>query len=682
MTTLTDARLVRPGPESVFRGRLGGEEVIVKRVSPSTPWTDRQSSFFGGYGIAPPFVPLPLHEAAAWRRLEPERVLAAEATDDATWLVLRAIPGSPPSGSEDPHAFLVGLLQGVARLHAADVVHRDVRPANVLVHNGHVALIDLDVARVAGVGPVGVVGARAFRAPETWAGEGDERVDLYGVGATMRALFPALPAPLQALVDALLDEPVSRPSARDALARLGVDAPPPAVSPPHFWARAWWSAGWADALVLGGRYAEVVRRADRAGAEVPVLAALASRLLGAAPRAGREAWLALGALCWTLHAATQDPRYAVQSDEARVYARASWHPSARALDALLTRDTPAWRRTDALCELDLATLALEGAVKDRSAPRTARAAWALGDAARVDAALRASHADPMAVSVAASRVLLAAPHRADAAVVRAALRGDVLEAVRLLLARGDHGAAASLAAELPPPPEAQVLVCLVSADLDGARAAAQACVQAGAWSPAVAVLVLGAPQVDEATRSEAARIVTDSLPPAPTDRDAQESLGALARGGGATAWGRLAVALTGVGRPDLLVEAVGRAEPTAGPWRLLVAQLAADSTTASVAALVWERAAAQFPYDAPLQVLGASLALARGDHSTALACLAAARAVAPDHGPAWLLEALLAPDPAAARRALASAEAFGVPAELVRVVAEARRGSGSAAGRP
>jgi hypothetical protein len=190
--------------------------------------------------------------------------------------------------------------------------------------------------------------------------------------------------------------------------------------------------------------------------------------------------------------------------------------------------------------------------------------------------------------------------------------------------------------------------------------------------------VLGDSQVEEATRSEAARITVESLPPAPTERDAQEALGALACNRTAATWARVAVALTGVGRIDVLLEAVGRSERMVGPWRLLVAELAADAATASVATVVWQRAAEQFPDDAPLQVLGARLALARGDRPGALACVAAARAAAPEHGPAWLLEALLAPDPAAARRALANAEACGGPAEMVQVVAEARRTPGAA----
>jgi hypothetical protein len=84
--------------------------------------------------------------------------------------------------------------------------------------------------------------------------------------------------------------------------------------------------------------------------------------------------------------------------------------------------------------------------------------------------------------------------------------------------------------------------------------------------------VLGDSQVEEATRSEAARITVESLRPAPTERDAQEALGALACNRTAATWARVAVALTGVGRIDVLLEAVGRSERMVGPWRLLVAE--------------------------------------------------------------------------------------------------------------
>lgn len=89
------------------------------------------------------------------------------------------------------------LLDGLAACHDAGVVHRDVKPANVLVlRSGAVKLIDFGVALVPrGVSDAqlpAVVGTPAYMAPEQARGEPDlvdGRADLFSVGATMHALL-------------------------------------------------------------------------------------------------------------------------------------------------------------------------------------------------------------------------------------------------------------------------------------------------------------------------------------------------------------------------------------------------------------------------------------------------------------------------------------------------------------
>lgn len=674
MTTISGVRVLRQGPVTLFQAEFAGQEVLLKRLAHTTPWTDRGSAFFGGHGIAPPFVPLLLHEAEAWRRVDPGRVVLAEVTTDATWLMLRRQPGAAPSGKEDPESFLVGLLSALASLHAADILHRDVTPANLLVHEGRVSLIDLDVARVAGLGPVGSVGSRRFRAPETWAGEGDGRMDLYSAAATMRSVFgEGLPTHLRPLVDACMAESVSdRPrSAREALGTLGVDAPEPALSPPSFWARAWWSGEWADSLLLCGQPWDIVRHADRIGLEVPGLAAAASRLLPAALRMGREAWLSLGAVCWALHAATGDARYGAQADEARAYARAPWHPADRALNVLLLSTTAPADRISALCDLGLATLALQGAVAGRHPSHVTRAAWELGDVCRVDAALRMARGDALAVAVTASRVLLEAPERAANDIVRAALRSDVLEAVRRMLHLGNIPAAEALARSLPAPPEAWIPVHVSTGSLERAWEAARACAAAAAWSGTVAVLVATDPASSEAGRHAAVEILRESLPAPLAYSDGADALGALGQQPAVPEqWGRVVVALTGISRMDLFGTALGLAAATAGPapWRLLIGMLGADPAASVVAEAVYQRAMSFFDGDPHLMVLGATLALRREDWGLAESRITECLASAPENPWGWLLRAATARDRAAARCALAAADAFGGPRELVRLL--------------
>ncbi len=83
------------------------------------------------------------------------------------------------------------LCEAVGALHAAGLVHRDVKPSNVLIDaNGRAILTDLGVVKdlagvehtVAGL----VVGTIAYAAPEQLeARDVDGRTDLYGVGATL-----------------------------------------------------------------------------------------------------------------------------------------------------------------------------------------------------------------------------------------------------------------------------------------------------------------------------------------------------------------------------------------------------------------------------------------------------------------------------------------------------------------
>ena len=163
------------------------------------------------------------------------------------------------------------LAEGVCTLHEAGMLHRDLKPLNVLVEgNGRVVLLDFGLATPLTAGALeqssGIVGTPQYMAPEQMAGSrASEASDWYSVGvmlyeaatgqrpfggtyAEMLARKRRLPSPMPsdalrgvpADIDALCREllcpdPRARPTGRDVLRRLrtvgGMVVAAPVVAP-------------------------------------------------------------------------------------------------------------------------------------------------------------------------------------------------------------------------------------------------------------------------------------------------------------------------------------------------------------------------------------------------------------------------------------------------------------------
>jgi eukaryotic-like serine/threonine-protein kinase len=164
-------------------------------------------------------------------------------------LVMEYVPGGTladtanrPGTAIEVEALAVQLLGALEHIHRAGIVHRDVKPANVLIGgDGRALLTDFGIAqpedatRLTRTGEV--IGTLAYMAPEVEAGErATPRSDLYSCGVVLRDHLEAGASPaLRRLVDRLTEPaPELRPrSAGRALAYLADAQRPPVADVRH-----------------------------------------------------------------------------------------------------------------------------------------------------------------------------------------------------------------------------------------------------------------------------------------------------------------------------------------------------------------------------------------------------------------------------------------------------------------
>ncbi len=100
----------------------------------------------------------------------------------------------PMLGLEEGRNIAIKLAQAAAALHRAGIIHRDIKPDNVILERaGSLKLIDLGVVRIPGLedfSPENIPGTMAYMAPEMFSGEpGNEATDIYALGVTMFRAF-------------------------------------------------------------------------------------------------------------------------------------------------------------------------------------------------------------------------------------------------------------------------------------------------------------------------------------------------------------------------------------------------------------------------------------------------------------------------------------------------------------
>ncbi len=101
---------------------------------------------------------------------------------------------TPGVGLEEGRAIAIRLAHAAAALHRAGIIHRDIKPDNVMLEAGaSLKLLDLGVVRLPGLEdfpPDAIPGTTAYMAPEMFTGEaGNVATDVYALGVTMFRTF-------------------------------------------------------------------------------------------------------------------------------------------------------------------------------------------------------------------------------------------------------------------------------------------------------------------------------------------------------------------------------------------------------------------------------------------------------------------------------------------------------------
>src|SRR3984885_12251144 len=195
-------RLVRPlgrgGMGAVWLGedQLAGRQVAVKELRPPAGVSEAEQDLFRRRALS---------EARSAARLSHPNavtlydVIPASPADDAVYLIMEYVAGvtlaqlvAEQGPLSEPRAAEIALqlLSILGAAHAPGIVHRDVKPANIMITPaGQVKLTDFGIAHMVGgtrLTGSGVLGTPAYMAPEQLQGfDLTPAVDCWALGVTL-----------------------------------------------------------------------------------------------------------------------------------------------------------------------------------------------------------------------------------------------------------------------------------------------------------------------------------------------------------------------------------------------------------------------------------------------------------------------------------------------------------------
>src|SRR5215831_7785801 len=158
-------------------------------------------------------------------------LLSAGEQGDLLWYTMPFIDGeslrtalerNKPFGVREVTRIMHDVVDALAFAHARGVIHRDIKPGNILRQGAHALVTDFGVAKalsaalpISGVTTAGIaIGTPAYMAPEQLAGDAaaDHRIDIYAVGLLAYELLTGSspftgPSPRETLAAQLTRDP-------------------------------------------------------------------------------------------------------------------------------------------------------------------------------------------------------------------------------------------------------------------------------------------------------------------------------------------------------------------------------------------------------------------------------------------------------------------------------------------
>ncbi|GAB2486033.1 hypothetical protein GCM10026982_07800 [Nocardiopsis aegyptia] len=181
-------RLGSGGMGQVFLGRsAGGRAVAIKRIHPHMA---ADASFRERFA----------REVTAARQVSgafTAPVIDAGPDDEVPWLVTSYVPSLPldeaiqaygPLPEASVHVLAAGLAEALAEIHRVGLIHRDLKPGNVLLSEDGPRVIDFGIARATDgtAATQSVIGTPGFMSPEQVQGEAlGPASDLFAYGAVL-----------------------------------------------------------------------------------------------------------------------------------------------------------------------------------------------------------------------------------------------------------------------------------------------------------------------------------------------------------------------------------------------------------------------------------------------------------------------------------------------------------------